>query len=128
MLHIKAPIMWKSKMQKTTALSTAEAEYYVASMAGSEALYLGKLLERVMGFAQTSPTPVYEEKMARIEWGNNVIGGRERAKHIDIRNHFAHEVIQNGEMLLVRVPTASQLADIFTCCDSCRLPLLGMHA
>ena len=28
--------------------------------------------------------------------------------------HFTHEVIQNGEMLLVRVLTASQLADIFT--------------
>ena len=67
-----------------------------------------------MGFVQASPTPVYEDNTACIEWGNNVIGGRERAKHIDIRKHFAHEVIQNGEMLLVRVPTASQLADIFT--------------
>jgi hypothetical protein len=46
--------------------------------------------------------------------GNNIIGGRERAKHIDIRKHFAHEVIQNGEMRLVRVPTSSQLADILT--------------
>ncbi len=34
--------------------------------------------------------------------------------YIYIRKHFAHEVIQNGEMLLVCVPTASQLADIFT--------------
>jgi len=67
-----------------------------------------------MGFAQTSPTPVYEDNTACIEWGNNVIGGRERAKHIDIRKHFAHEVIQNGQMLLVKVPTASQMADILT--------------
>jgi hypothetical protein len=28
--------------------------------------------------------------------------------------HFAHEVIQNGQMTLVRVSTTSQLADIFT--------------
>ncbi len=28
MLYNKAPIMWKSKIQKTTALSTAEAEFY----------------------------------------------------------------------------------------------------
>ena len=34
MLYNKSPIMWKSKMQKTTALSTAEAEYYSASAAG----------------------------------------------------------------------------------------------
>ncbi len=67
-----------------------------------------------MGFAQASPTPAHKDNTACIEWGNDVIGGRERAKHIDIQKHFAHEVIQNGEMLLVRVPTASQLADIFT--------------
>ncbi len=29
-----------------------------------------------------------------------MIGGRERAKHIDIRKHFAHEVIQNQVMRL----------------------------
>ena len=95
MLYEKAPIMWKSKTQKTTAL-TAEAEYYAASSAGSEVLHLRKLLER-KGFVQASPTPVYEDNTACIEWGNNFIGGWERAKHIDIRKHFAHEVIQNGD-------------------------------
>ncbi len=44
----------------------------------------------------------------------HVIGGRERAKHIDIRKHFAHEVIQRGEMRLVKIDTSLQLADIFT--------------
>ncbi len=72
-----------------------------------------KLLER-MGFAQVSPTPVYEDTTVCIKWGDNVIGERERAKQINIRKHFTHKVIQNGEMLLVQVPTASQLADIFT--------------
>ena len=100
-------------MQKTTALSTAEAEYYSASTAATEVLYLRNLLES-MGFTQHAPTPVYEDNTACIEWGNNVIGGRERAKHIDIRKHFAHEVIQNGHMRLIQVPTASQLADILT--------------
>ena len=113
MLYNQAPIMWRSKMQKTTALSTAEAEYYSASTAGSDVLYLRRLLDQP-GFTQQSPTPVYEDNTACIEWGNNIIGGRERAKHIDIRKHFAHEVIQNGEMRLVRVPTSSQLADILT--------------
>ena len=68
----------------------------------------------VDGFGQKKLTPIYEDNTACIEWGNNVIGGRERAKHIDIRKHFAHEVIQNGEMRLVKVPTKDQLADILT--------------
>ncbi len=91
-------------MQKTTALSTAEVEYYSASTAGNDVLYLRKLLDQ-LGFIQQSPTPVYEDNTACIKWGNNIISGRERAKHSDIRKHFAHEVIQNGEMRLVRVPT-----------------------
>jgi hypothetical protein len=64
-----------------------------------------------------SPTPqctVYEDNTACIEWGNHVIGGREHVKHIDIRKHFAHEVIQNQEMRLIKVDTSLQLADIFT--------------
>ncbi len=117
MLNNKSPIMWKSKMQKTTALSTAEPEYYSALAAGCEVLYLWTLLDR-LGFKQKEPTPIYEDNIACIEWGNNVIGVRERAKHIDIRKHFAHEVIQNGAMLLLKVPTAHQMADI---------PTKGLH-
>jgi hypothetical protein len=113
MLYNKAPTMWKTKMQETTALSTAEAEYYSASTAGTEILYLRALLER-LDIAQKAPIPVYEDNTACIEWGNNVIGGHERAKHIDIRKHFAHEVIRNGEIKLIKVSTTSQLADILT--------------
>ena len=86
---------------------------YSASAAGCEVLYLRDLLRR-LGFGQKKPTPVYEDNAACIEWGNNVIGGRERAKHIDIRKHFAHEVIQNGEMRLIKVATKHQLTDILT--------------
>ncbi len=113
MLYNKSPIMWKSKMQKATALSTAEAEYNSASLAGCEVLYLRDLLHS-LGFSRNKPTPVYEDNSACSEWGNNVIGGQERAKHIDIRKHFAHEVIQNGAMRLIKVPTAQQMADILT--------------
>ncbi len=45
-------------------------------------LYLCYLLES-MGLAQPSPTPVYEDRTARIEWGNSALGGRERAKRMD---------------------------------------------
>ncbi len=112
MMYNKSPIIRMSKMQKT-ALSTVEAEYYSASMAGCEVLYLRDLLHRLR-FTQKRSTPIYEDNTACIEWGNNIIGGRERAKHIDIRKHFAHEVIQSSQMRLVEVPTASQMADILT--------------
>jgi hypothetical protein len=55
---------------------------------------------------------VYEDNTACIEWGNNVICGRERAKQIDTRKHHAHEAIKN--LILKKVPTTLQLADIMT--------------
>ena len=67
-----------------------------------------------MGFSPEGYTPVYEDNNACIEWGNNIIGGRERAKHIDIRKHFAHEAIRLGHLSLIRISTSNQLADIFT--------------
>ncbi len=85
MLYNKSLIMWESK----------------------------DLLES-LGFKQKRPTPIYKDNTACIEWGNNVIGGCEQAKHIDNRKQFAQEVIQNGAMLLVKVPTAQQMADILT--------------
>ncbi len=94
--------------------STEEAEYYSASTAAVEVIYLRYLLQS-MGFAPKFWTPVYEDKNACIEWSNNIIGGRERAKHIDIRKHFAQKAgVQNGLLRLIRVDTSKQLADIFT--------------
>jgi hypothetical protein len=45
----RGPVSWRSKMHKTVALSTAEAEYYSASEMAIEILYLGNLLAN-MGF------------------------------------------------------------------------------
>ena len=112
-LYNGTPIAWRSKLQKTIALSTAEAEYYSASRAAVEVIYLRYLLSS-MGFSPEGYTPVYEDNNACIEWGNNIIGGRERAKHIDIRKHFAHEAIRLGHLRLIRISTSNQLADIFT--------------
>jgi hypothetical protein len=92
-------------MQKTIALSTAEAGYYSAS---EMIRYLRNLIQN-MGLPQENDTPECEDNTACIEWGNHIIGGceldSERAKQLDICKHLAHEVIQNRHMRLIRVPT-----------------------
>ena len=107
-------VQWRSKMQKTVAVSTAEAEYYLASKMTIEVLYLRlrNLLEN-MGLKQAPDIHMYEDNTSciNLKWGSHVIGGLERAKHI---KHFAHEAIQNRQMRQVKVNTSKQLADIFT--------------
>ena len=67
-----------------------------------------------MRLPEADNTPVFEDNAACIEWANHVMGGRERAKHIDIRKHFAHEAVQNGHMRLHKIATEHQLADLLT--------------
>jgi hypothetical protein len=49
-LYNRSQIAWRSKLQKMIALSTAEAEYYSASRAAVEVIFLWYLL-LCMGFA-----------------------------------------------------------------------------
>ena len=66
-----------------------------------------------MQLRQSDYTPVFKDNTACIEWANHVIGGRECAKHIDIRKYFEHEAVQNGHMCWYKIPTEFQpeLAD-----------------
>jgi hypothetical protein len=103
----KSIVLWWSIMQKTIALSTAE--YCSASKISVQIIFLCNLI-RNMGLPQADDAPVYQDNTTCIDCGNHVIGGRERARHINIHKHFAHEVIQNRHMTLIRVPAEEQLA------------------
>jgi hypothetical protein len=94
-------ISWRSKMQKTVALSTAEAEYYSASEMAIEVLYLRNLLSN-MAFPRILTPHVYED-MHQV--GNHVITSTSGS---------ISQVVQDGAMELIKVDNANQLADIFT--------------
>ncbi len=63
-------------MQKTIALSIAEAEYYSASEIAAEIIYLRNLI-RNLGLPPEDNTPVYDDNTACIERGNHIM----RASH-----------------------------------------------
>jgi hypothetical protein len=109
----RGQVQWKSKMEKSVELSSAEAEYYLASKMAIEIIYLSTLLVDIK-LRQSDYTLVFEDNTACIEWANHVVGGLERAKHIDIRKHFAHEAVQNGHMRLYKIATEFQLVDKLT--------------
>ena len=55
------PVSWKSTKQKCVSLSTAESEWYAASEAGKEIIYLRKILDD-FGFGQKNPTTLHEPR------------------------------------------------------------------
>jgi hypothetical protein len=88
------PISWKSRRQDSVALSTSEAEYMAASEVGKEILYLRAIL-RDVGYAQTTPTNIYEDNLACIAMSTNpglAPVRRKSSRHIHIRVHFYREL------------------------------------
>ena len=57
--------------------------------------------------------PIKCDNTSTINLSKNVIQYL-RTKHINIRHHFLHDHVQNGNISLEFVDTKNQLADIFT--------------
>ncbi|GJR64807.1 integrase, catalytic region, zinc finger, CCHC-type containing protein [Tanacetum coccineum] len=104
-------VVWSSKKQKCTAISSTEAEYIALSGCCTQILWMRSQLTDY-GF-QFNKIPLYcDNKSAIALCCNNV--QHSRAKHIDVRYHFIKEQVENGIVELYFVRTEYQLADIFT--------------
>ena len=108
-----AAIAWKSKRQSVVALSSAEAEFVAASSLVHEVIYIRRLLEN-LGFPQSEPTAILEDNRTCIAWSEGSVGGSDRAKHIDLRQHFVHDAVHAKVLKLEVVRSADNVADIFT--------------
>jgi hypothetical protein len=108
-----AAVSWKSKLQTVVALSTAEAEFVAASSMVQEVIYARKFLDN-LGFPQTVPTQVFEDNSTCIAWSEGSVGGSDRAKHIDLREHFVHDAVKEDVLKLVVVASTDNVADILT--------------
>ncbi|GJZ23295.1 retrovirus-related pol polyprotein from transposon TNT 1-94, partial [Tanacetum coccineum] len=102
---------WSSKKQKSTAISTTEAEYIAMSGCCAQILWMrSQLIE--YGFA-FNKIPLYCDNRSAIAlFCNNV--QHSWSKHIDIRHHFIREKVEKGVVELYFVTMDYQLADIFT--------------
>ncbi|GJZ54607.1 copia protein [Tanacetum coccineum] len=104
-------VSWSSKKQKSTAISSTEAEYIALSGCCSKILWMrSQLID--YGF-QFNKIPLYCDNKSTIALCCNNVQ-HSRAKHIDIRYHFIKEQVENGIVELYFVWTEYQLADIFT--------------
>ncbi|GJY61095.1 hypothetical protein Tco_0461752 [Tanacetum coccineum] len=104
-------VSWSSKKQKSTAISTTEAEYIAMSGCCAQILWMRSQLSDY-GFAFNKIPLYYDNRSAIALCCNNV--QHSRSKHIDIRHHFIREQVEKGVVELYFVTTDYQLADIFT--------------
>ncbi|GKF47396.1 hypothetical protein Tco_0137198 [Tanacetum coccineum] len=103
-------VSWSSKKQKSTAISSTEAEYIALSRCCAQILWMrSQLTDHGPVF---NKIPLYcDNKNAIVLCCNNV--QHSQSKHIDIRYHFIKEQVENGVVEMYFVRTDYQLVDIF---------------
>ena len=87
-------VSWYSKLQRTVALSSAEAEYMALTEVTKEALYYTYLLQQ-LGFDLDCPPTIYCDSQTAIAIAKNPVH-HPRTKHINIRYHFVRDHNRNG--------------------------------
>ena len=104
-------ICWSSRVQKTVAVSTTEAEYMAAAAATKEALWLRNLLRDFK--INTSPVNIFGDNQATLHLLKNA-NAAARSKHIDVMHHFARERVLRNEVNFEYIATHLMLADCMT--------------
>ena len=115
------PLVWKSKLQTRTSLSTLEAEYTALSSSLRQMLPIRSLLIELAGAIPTLPKDfkatfdcrVFEDnKGAFLLATNHQLSSRTKYFHVDL--HHFWENMNDGDVKLFQIATTEQLADYFT--------------
>nr|GEW22791.1 retrotransposon protein, putative, Ty1-copia subclass [Tanacetum cinerariifolium] len=104
-------VSWSSKKQKSTAISTTEAEYIMLSGFYAQILWMHSQLKDY-GF-DFHKIPMYCDNQSATALCCNGVQ-HSRSKHIDIHHHFIKEQVKSRVVELYFVETKYQLAAIFT--------------
>lgn len=105
-------VSWCTKRQKTIALSTTEAEFQSMVAAIQEAIWL-KRLEKEIFVNSTKELILHCDNKGAIQLANNNSYSA-KTKHIDIKEKFVKEKIENGQIKLEYLKTNEMPADILT--------------
>jgi hypothetical protein len=106
------PLTWRSVLQKTTATSTAEAEYMAAYEVAVDVVWLRRLLAELHVPAQVA-TPLLEDNMGCIRLARDPIH-HGRAKHIELKYHKVRECVRDKLISFTHVQGSDNIADVFT--------------
>ena len=116
-------IAYVSRRQKTVALSSTEAEIYAMTDAAKEASFLRSIVYGLKGEWYTME--LLCDNQSAIEVGNSTEYNRGRTKHIDVRNLYIKDAIQEGILEITWVESQENVADILT--KPLSYPLFNKH-
>ena len=114
LIWLGGPVHWISKRQTITARSSAESEIYATDECTKSLLHLSQLLEglSLKNTFMSSPTTVYNDNSACIQWSSNMT--TKGLRHVQIRENAVRESVLNGFMTVKHIQGKVNLSDLFT--------------
>jgi hypothetical protein len=97
--------------QSTVALSSTEAEYYALTEAVKEAMFITQWFKHVMN--QSIVPIVFEDNIGAQEMADHSTN-HNKTKHIDLRLFFIRDAVKAKAILIKRIASKDNIADIFT--------------
>ncbi|XP_062103402.1 secreted RxLR effector protein 161-like [Humulus lupulus] len=104
-------VSWKVQLQLVVALSTTESEYIATTEAIKEAIWIKGLMEEIK-LLNDIPT-VYLDSQSYVHLCKNPMF-HDRTKHIEIKYHFIRNKVTQGHIVIDKVPTEDNPADMGT--------------
>jgi hypothetical protein len=102
----------KSTRDHFVSLSSAESELRALKNAMTDVLWAREFLFE-LGYEQKKPTKVYEDNQAVIDL-MGTLRVNARTKHLTKVLNFTRDYIRRGEVCMVKVASADNVADVFT--------------
>ena len=107
------PIVWSSRRQTLTALSTTEAEINALAEASKQAIALSNLLMETQLVTTDVQVTIHEDNASCLALVNGS-QTRPRTRHIATRIGFVRDLIASNAINVISCPTANMLADPLT--------------
>jgi len=115
------PIGWACKLQETTSVGTAMAEYKALYKASTEVgeqrnilLELGYLtVSETSNIFDSKPSVIFEDCQPAIDYCHNNIN-KSTMKGLEIKYHATRQKIKRKEVHIQKIGTEEQIADIGT--------------
>ncbi|CCA73545.1 hypothetical protein PIIN_07498 [Serendipita indica DSM 11827] len=106
-------VMWSSRLQRHTSLSSTESEYTTASATGCEMIWMRAFLDEIGYDVASTPSTLYVDNASAIQVAKNP-EHQSTMKHVHRSFNWIRERVANNEIRVAHVPGAVNVADIFT--------------
>ena len=102
-------VRWISKLQKVAALSTTKVEYVAITKANKEMIWLQRFMEEIE--KKKNNCILHSDSQSAIHLAKNSTF-HSRTKHIQLKNHFIHLILEDEQLKLQKIHTSQSLIDM----------------